>query len=133
MAAVFTRRVKARPAELPHEELRTAQGLGQQGVEGTALDLLAHEAHPDEDRDQGTEEVDGGETEVLDDLLVLADRKVAEEKAGEGHGEGEEHQVVEHPLAHGLAKGVGGDGHDAAQSAPPHDEEVGSPPISLKK
>ena len=79
------------------------------------------------------EELHRGQTDVLDDLLVLPDRELAQEQAGQGHQEREEDQVVEHPLAHGLAEGVGGDGEDAAQSSGPTSRSCGSSPISLNE
>ena len=66
--------------------------------------------------DQRAEHVHGGEADVLDDLLVLADRELRQQQAGERHQDREEDQVVEDALADGLAEGVGRDRGDAAQS-----------------
>ena len=77
MTATFTSSVKPRPGELAEEELVARQGLGQQGVERAPLDLLADQAHADEDRDQGAEQLHGRQPDVLDDLLVLPDRELA--------------------------------------------------------
>ena len=60
----------------------------------------------------------GGEADVLEDLLVLADRELAEQQSRQRHQEGEEDEVVEDALPHGLAEGVGGDGQQAAHPSP---------------
>ena len=62
---------------MPTRNSPAAERLGQQREERPPLDLLAHQPHADEDRDQGAEDVHRGQAEVLDDLLVLADREAA--------------------------------------------------------
>ena len=108
---------EAQADELAQEELVAAQGLGQEGEERSPLDLLADQADADEDGDERAEELHGGEADVLEDLLVLADGELAEQEAGQGHEDREEDQVVEHPLAHGLPEGVGGYRQGTLQSS----------------
>ena len=70
-------------------------------------------------------EVDRGERDVLEDLLVLTRRELAEQQAGERHQDREEDEVVEHALAHRLAEGVGGDGERCGSALPPSPRSLG--------
>ena len=124
---------EGQPEELSEVELVAREGLREQGVERPPLDLLAHEAHADEERDGDAEEVHRRKADVFEDLLVLPDREVAQEEPGEGHQDGEHHEVVQDALPHGLAEGVGGHREESLQSSALHSSPPAAAPSSLKK
>src|SRR2546423_1252921 len=59
------------------KELAATDGLGEDCVDRSALDLLVDEADADEDGDEDAEQEHGGEPHVHDDLLLLRRRKLA--------------------------------------------------------
>src|SRR6185295_5919441 len=97
---------EAEPGELADQELGPAERLRQKRIERTPLDLLADEAYTDKDGDHGSEYVHRRQPQVLDDLLVLANRQLAQEEPAQSHQDREENEVVEHALAHGFAESI---------------------------
>src|SRR5262249_39569816 len=70
-----------------------------------------HQADADEDRDEETEQRRRRQAEVLDDLDVLPRRELTNQDRRADEQEGEEDEIVEDAVAHGLAEH--GDGHAA--------------------
>src|SRR6266571_240555 len=82
------------------------------------LDLLADQADPDEDCNDDAEDIDAGQSYVLNDLDLLANGERAEEDRAADQEQAEEHQVVENLVAQRLAKGVHGDHGDPVHARP---------------
>src|SRR2546427_1567529 len=80
------------------------------------LDLLADQADPDEDRDDDAEDIDACQSDVLNDLGLLAYGERAEEDRTADQEQAEEHQVVEDLIAQRLAKRVQGDHSDSVHA-----------------
>ena len=83
----------------------------------SALDFLGDEADADEHRDEEPEERGRGEAEILDDLDVLPGGELPQQKRDPDEQDGEQHQVVEHPVAHRLAEDVDRDREGRAHPA----------------
>ena len=96
--------------------------LREQAVDAALLDFLRDQADADEHGDEQPEDRGGGEAEVLDDLHVLSGRELADQVRRGHQQDREEHEVVEHLVAHRLAEHVDGDRrrwpHHAGPMAP---------------
>src|SRR5690606_2265668 len=102
--------------ELADEELPAVERLGDDEIDGLAIELLAEEVHAEEQRDHGADEARAGEAEVLHHADLLVQRKFAEHHRERHQGDREHEQHRQHAVAHGLAQRVEGDRPDAAEA-----------------
>ncbi len=91
------------------EEAGTRNRLRERGKHGLALDFAGDEADADEDRDQRSGQLDGGESHVEYDPVPLADGELGDVHRAPDQQHREEEQVVEELVVHQLADGVAGD------------------------
>src|SRR5262249_27706954 len=91
---------------LAEYQFRAAYRLGEQGVDASSLDFLRHQPDTDENRHEKTEHSDRRQTQVLEDLDVLAGGELSDEVRREYQENRKRDKAVHDLVAHGLAEAV---------------------------
>jgi hypothetical protein len=113
MAAVFTVSVSTSPENLPSKIPGTVR-FGQHRVQRAFVDLFGNHSDAGEDSDQQTDQ----EIALSPRLTMTTDSMSMEiwptSTRTSNHQRREKTQVIEHAVAHRLAKSISGDDQDAA-------------------
>ena len=117
MTARFRVSVAARPAKRPSTYSARLTGFARIGEDRPPLHVARHEARPEEHGDERAEDRRGGEREVGDDPVLLAEGQLGEDRGGADDDEREHEQVDRELLAERFAQRERGDGGDLGHGA----------------
>src|SRR5439155_1166172 len=103
---------------LSDQEFFPADRLGEDGIDGPALELLVKKARAEEHGEEGRQECGPRQPEVDHDLATFAQSERGERLGADHERQAEEGQDEDDPLAHDLPERVARDGNDAAHRRP---------------
>ena len=90
--------------KFPAQELVALHGLGENRVDGPALDLTGDQVDAQDDGDEDSGQRDGTQPQALDDDHLLPGGERREREAHHDQREGDEQKHLQDAAAHGLAE-----------------------------
>ncbi len=91
---------------LADNKFSPSQGLGNQNIDCTPINLLKDQARTDKHRHHQTNQVHGRQPNILQNLLISRNRNLGQIQASPHHQQQKQEQEIENFVANRFSKGV---------------------------